>query len=87
MRIDLPGANDTRGARGGKEPRMQGVEGQKQRRWRRSSELGSNPPPPVLLQKSAQAIGEKEVEVKKEVYGKWKSAERAENKEVARASP
>jgi len=49
--------------------------------------LGSNPPPPVLLQKSAQAIGEKEVEVKKEVYGKWKSAERAENKEVARASP
>jgi len=47
----------------------------------------ATPDTPVLLQKSAQAIGEKEVEVKKEVYGKWKSAERAENKEVARASP
>ena len=42
---------------------------------------------PLFLQKSVQAIGEKEVEVKKEVYGKWKSAELAENKEVAKASP
>jgi len=49
---------------------------------------GKNPPhTPVLLQKSAQAIGEKEVEVEKEVYGKWKSAQGAENKGVARASP
>ena len=46
--------------------------------------VGTHPP---FLQKSAQAIGENEVEVKKEVYGKWKSAELAENKEVARASP
>ncbi len=46
-----------------------------------------SPHTPVLLQKSAQAIGEKEVEVKKEVYGKWKSAEWAENKEVASTSP
>ncbi len=46
-----------------------------------------SPHTPLFSQKSAQAIGEKEVEVKKEVYGKWKSAEWAENKEVASTSP
>ena len=68
-------------------------EGCKEAKYKNSGDGGGVPkweePPqtPVLLQKSAQAIGEKEVEVKKEVYGKWKSAERAENKEVASASP
>ena len=42
-----------------------------------------SPHTPKFLQKSAEVIEGKEAEVKKEVYGKWKSAERAENKKVA----
>ena len=42
-----------------------------------------SPHTPMFLQKSSEVIEGKEAEVKKEVYGKWKSAERAENKKVA----